>query len=278
MGILDSILGPIKDVINSLTKPVTLVKKVFGEVIDFTEETLNLIEGMIKDIENLANEHEIEGIFLYPFKDAGLKVVDSVEKIYDIIKDLKPSADGYTDLILLPLEDAYSVLKTNTKELLDKGKIILDEISVADTELISNVKNHFETMTLTLESFPQELKSLKTSIRRNFEIEEDNLFNIVPEIMANVKTEEIETEQKVTNMTQVDVESFKNVEESLKNRIANENAVLDFFYIFLFLFIIGIFFSLYFFTKSINAVKAVMFIFIFGFSMYLIHKIYENYF
>lgn len=273
MGLLDAVLAPIREVTSSLEKPINLVKKVFGEVVEFTEEVINMIEKMINDIEDLFNASEVEHIFLYPFKEAALKAIGSVEKIYELLKDLIPSASGYKEFILSPLKDAYSIARSSTKNLLDEGKKIIDSIDSKIYSGFSIVRNHFETVGATLETFPSELLTVSETIKRNFEIEVTKLFHVVPEFTGYIKNETDDLTHFVKNSVTTDVESFKNIEEGLKSRIASENSSIDFFIIIsvvLFLAIIG---GIFYITKSLVAVGALFLILIIAIFIYILSSI-----
>jgi len=272
MGLLDSILSPIKDVIKNLDPPLNLVMKVFGEVIKFTEEIINMIEGMIRDIEDMFNASKVESIFLYPFKEAALVAVGSVEKIFELLKDLIPSPNGYKEFILSPLEDAYSIAKKSTKALYDEGLKIIDYIEKKIYSNFSIVKNHFETVGATLDTFPSELLSIGEKIKRNFEIEVEKLFHIVPEFAGYVKNEADELSHRVENRITTSVESFKGVEDNLKARFLSEHYAIDFFLIIIFVLFLALLGGVYYVTRSMVAIGAILMILIIALFFYVISK------
>lgn len=273
MGLLSFIIAPIKDIISGLEKPVELVEKVFGIVVELIKETIQLIEKMIDDIISLFNYHKIEAIFLYPFKEAALVAVGSVEKMMTLLREFLPNPDNFKDDIYNAIDDAYQEILSTTKRLKNTGIKVLDELRDASYGEFETVKHRFESIGSTLDEFPQEINLMIIKVKDIFEIEKGKLFHVVPEFTNNLKSREIAASQKIKNIMTKDVSSFKDVEDSLKTRLANENSQIDFLMIFIFIGIIGLIGAVYYFTRSGVAVFSLILIFFICFIIYMAQSV-----
>lgn len=276
MGLLSVIIEPIKSIINGLEKPVELVKKVFGVVVDLIKETIQLIEQMIDDIISLFNYHKIESIFLYPFNEAALVAVGSIEKMMTLLREFLPNPDNYKDIIYNVIDDAYQDILETTKRLKDSGISVLDELKNASYGEFETVKHRFESIGAVLDEFPQEIDLMIIKVKDMFEIEKGKLFHVVPEFVNYAKAREITAERKIKNVMTTDISSFKDIEESIKTRLANENSQIDFLMIFVFVGIIGLIGAVYYFTNSMVAVFSLIVIFFICFVIYIAQSIFSN--
>ena len=260
MGLLDSILDPIKAVTRGLEAPVHLVEKVFGEVIKFVEETINLIEGMITEIENLFNASKIEKIFFYPFKESAVMALDSVEKIFNLLKDLIPTTEGFKDFLLEPINDVYESMGDVNQRLKDEASNIITDLENFDSKLISSVENRFEIFLIKTEGFADDILTISKKIEREFKLETEKIIDVVPEFTGLVEKEILDNGHKVTKNFSTEVQSFKNIEQSIKTKLSNENFALDLIIVLLFLLVIFFLVGMYFLTNSFLTVIAVFFI------------------
>lgn len=276
MGLLSVIIDPIKDIINGLEKPVQLVEKVFGVVVDLVKQTIQLIEQMIDDIISLFNYHKIESIFLYPFNEAALVAVGSVEKMMTLLKEFLPNPDNYKDDIYNAIDDVYKDILDTTKLLKKSGLAVLEELKNASYGEFETVKHRFESVGAILDEFPQEIDLMIMKVKDVFEIEKGKLFHIVPEFTNFVKAREITAQRKIKNVMTTNISGFKDIEDSLKTRLANENSQIDFLMIFVFVGIIGLIGGVYYFTKSTVAVFSLIVIFFICFIIYMAQSVFSN--
>lgn len=268
MGLLDTILFPFKE----LVKGAETAGKIFGVVIEMTEDVIKLIIDMMTEIENLFNASKIESIFFGPFKTASREAFKGIIDIFHLLKDIAPSTEGIEDSMTEAIDNVYKNMKSSTKNLKDEAKKIALELENTSFHLISTVENKFESFETILESFPDDLKEIKDKIAREFKVEKEKLFNIVPEFSGSARNESINNQHQITNSITTDVQSFKNVEQSIKTKFKNESDNVDLIYLFIVLSIIVFFACIYYFTKSIKVVGVVFAILLISFLIYIIHN------
>lgn len=269
MGLIDTILGPLKEVTNGITKSVKFVEKIFGEAVELVEEVIDAIEAMIKDIENLFNASKIEKIFFHPFNSAALAAVGSVTLILDLLSDIAPTADGFKDFLIEPIDEAYKVMKKSVINLKNEGQDIIAKIEGVDYKLISTVENRFETFSIIFASFPDDFAEISSKIKNEFEVKGEKLFNVVPEFGGYVKKESMEVEQKISNNINTDVESFKNIERTMKTRFANENYSADLIPVIMFVVFFAALAIIYYVTKSLISVITIFVVLFVSFLIFL---------
>lgn len=227
MGILDIVLSPLKDIIKGLTEPVEAIKKIFGVVISTIEGIINLIEGLVSDIENLFNAQSIEETFLRPFKTATLVAVDSVEKIFELIKGDLPSFKGFKRVIITPFEDAYSMVSDFMKSLHGEIESIITTMEnyagTLETEIFSRIK----ILVVSVESIPSELFEIGKKIKGSVEIESKKLIRVIPEIEMYAEKTITPLTKSIEHEVQMDIESFESVKKSIEARFTSENFVAD---------------------------------------------------
>lgn len=269
MSIFSKIIQPFKDIVNGFEKSAVFIEKIFGEVIEIVKETIDLIESMINEIENLFNASKVEKIFLYPFEEAAFVAVGSVQKIFDLLKDISPTADGMKDFIIQPIDDVYKIMKSSILKLEDEGKMIISKIEETDYKLISTVENKFESFGIIIAAFPDDLSEIGERIKSEFKIEKENLFETIPEFGGVVKKRYFETENFISTNINTDVQSFKNIEKNIKDRLESESKSVDNISIFIFILIIIVFGVIFYFTKSYMAVLSISIVLIISFLIYI---------
>jgi len=273
MGILDDILSPVKDIINSLEKPVHVVEGIFGEIIKFTKEIIETLIEMIHEIESLFNKSEIETIFLAPFKDAALVAVGSVKLLLDLLAPFAPNTEGSKELIMAPIEDAYSLMKDSFNKVKDEVKIFISEIESESLELVTGTNSKFESFLIKVESIPSSIKQIADKLKDNFKVETGKIFDIESEYNPYTKTGNFITDKKIKQRLTTNVESYANVEEKISARIHNEHAALDTLYLVLFFVIVGMLGVIYYVTRSLLPIVVLLGIIIIAIILYMIFEL-----
>lgn len=236
MGILDSILSPIRHVISGLESPVHAVEEVlsdaehvFGEVISFTEDLIREFRSMITDLESLFHASKVEKLFLSPFKEAAFLAVGSIEKLFDLMVEVSDiSADGVKDLIMDPVKDAYGFMKKSLEFFKDEMKNMIDDIEDAAAALKRGLLHEFKRIESVIELLPTELKIISRRIKEEFEVSIQKAGGEIFEFGEFAEREVKTAAGKVTKRGEATRDTFESIEKSVKNRLAAESAQVDF--------------------------------------------------
>lgn len=250
MGILDDIISPIKDVVDTLEKPVKVVENIFGVIIKITKEIVEMILNMVSEIENLFNASQIETIFLSPFKEAALSAVGSVKKLLDLLAPFAPNSEGASELITEPIKDAYLMLKNSMDKVSTEVKLIMERIESESLDLIEGTESKFDSFLLKVQNIPSSINEISNKLKGNFKVETGKIFEIPSSFNPVAKADAFTSQKKVGNNFSTNVESFDDVKEKITSRFKNEHSALDMMYALIFFVIVGIIGAVYYVTQS----------------------------
>jgi len=256
-------MGPLKDLINGLEKPIQVVEKIFGEVIDMTEELIASIRNMISDMENLFNAHGVEIIFLYPFRDAALAAVKDVETLYRLISSVSsPVIDGVEDIIMTPIKATYSLMRTSMNDMLDTLEAIVTKIKNDMSVISHSIQGDFTRLKSLVDSIPVEITVFARKIQAELTVVGEDAFQILPEFADMAEKTGSTAFSAVKKAGTVVAADFTSLEASLKRRIDNESAVLDLFYLVIIGGILAVIIGIFMVTHSIKIIIILLVIFV----------------
>lgn len=262
MGLFDEILKPLTDIINGLEKPVEEVEKIFGEVIEITKEIIRNIIDMIKEIENIFNEQTFEDIFIKPLKDVLSDTVNSVEKIFSLIIRFSGIAtESSFDLMKIPVEDAYRVLKYG----IGKFKEVYTDII---NRMESGIEKSFDTSVEITHSLIRDIENetilIEQKIKELFKITYVDSVDIVKDFTSFVETKPVNMFHRVTKVGTDTLHDLSEVLKSAEKRLKNEAMALESMILFLIVMVVVLFLIFIIFTGSslIFMIAVVVFIII----------------
>lgn len=257
MGILSFIISPLEDIVKGLTTSVEEIGKIFGVLIQTVEGIITLIEGLINDIKSLFDTASIEEIFLSPFKSVILIAIDSVEKIFDLIKDDIPTFGGFKELIITPFKDVYGVIADFTSSLETEIEKIVSEIKNYSGSIGSYVLSDLKNLVTEIESIPSEMVQFGERLKNNITVETKKLIKVVPEMAIKVASAPESLAKSITTDISADVKSYKDVITSLENKFKNENLVVDFFILVIFMAIAAFIGGIFYITRSFSILSGI---------------------
>lgn len=273
MGILDAIISPIKDVINSLEKPIKTTESIFGEVIDFTEDLIKEIRDMITELTMLFNASKVETLFLSPFKSAALEAIGSVEDLFKILADVSEvSTDGLKDELMTSINATYDHMRKSMFLFKDEMKSMIQQISDDEDTLKRGLYHEFRRIESAIEVIPMEISFLSKKVANEFKVEVNKAFGVIPEFGELAEKETKEVFMKVRRTGTTTRQTFENLEQSIHRRLENEMAQVDLFVILIILLIVFLIASIFFITKSMIVVKIIIYFILLTFVVYLIYE------
>jgi hypothetical protein len=259
MGIFDDILGPLKDLIGSLTRPVKVIKKVLGEVVEFTEEIVESFEDMLATLRDLFNESHVETMFLSPFKDAAFTAISSIEKLLALAaKAGEPTTEGIEEILMAPILTSYTVMREALKLMGNAFESFITELNEKTISFPRGIHSEFSRVKSLIGSLPIEIKIVKSKIENEFRVKSNRAFAVLPDFPEVATTLGSNASGGVRSVGSRVAESFENIEHSIHQRLANENAVLDFFIIGIIILVIIVIASVFMITKSFIAIIAII--------------------
>lgn len=271
MGIFGDIIAPVKDLINGLEKPIHTVESIFGTIINMTEQVISDIRDMITDMENLFNAHNIETMFLYPFKDAALAAVKDVDTLYKLISSVSsPVVDGVEDTLMVPIKATYAMMRSGMRLMLTTLGTVMTKMEHDLQDATHVIQGDFARLKAVVQSIPVEITILGRKIGQELKVVAEDAFSVLPEI-PDMLEKAGNTAFSVVRKTGTIVETdFSAVESSIKKRFDNESAVMDLFYLVVIGGIIAILVSVFMATHSIKIVIIAIIMLIISFIIYTI--------
>ena len=79
MGIFSFALQPLMDIIHGLEAPVAEVERIFGTVIQITEDIINQLISIVKELDNLFDEAVIRADIRHSIQNAILTALNGIE-------------------------------------------------------------------------------------------------------------------------------------------------------------------------------------------------------
>jgi hypothetical protein len=259
MGILDSIVSPIKSVISDLTVPVKSAERLFGEVINFTEDIIKAIKDMISEMESLFNASKVENLFVSPFKEAALVAVGSIDKLFKLMIDVSEiSTDGVKELLIDPIRDAYNFMTSSLGVFRNELGNMVNNIEDDLSSLRLGLYHEFRRIDTLVEQLKQETDVISRKIENEFRVEIRKASGDVYEFGTLAGKESENTFAKVRRTGEATRESFENLESSIKRRLAAESAQVDLLYFVLFAMIFLLIAGVFIITQSIIVIKIII--------------------
>lgn len=255
IGIFDDIVAPLKGLINDIQKPVDAVESIFGEIVQVTEQFIQQIMSMIESMRNLFNAQGVEVIFLYPFKDAALSALSSIDKLYQLMISVgAPIIEGTESTIMDPIDAVYASMRTAASAVLVTVSNIVTQIKDDFESMGHVIQGDFARLKALIDSMPVEIRILGRKIREELQVIGEDAFSVameVPDMSAKTGNLAFSSVRKVGTVVEAD---FTSLEASLKRRFANENAALDLLYLVIICGIIAVIVGVFMITHSIRVV------------------------
>lgn len=228
MGFFDSLLAPIKDIINGIEKPVHEVIHIFGEVIKFTEDIIKGLVSMLQEIESLFNPQNLENFVTAPFKDAIKMFVDAILDLYKATTSAADfGADAAKDLLIEPIALAYKSLKDGLDNMMGKMDELMIDLKRKEIGFVGGFHQELRTIGSLSSVLKDDVDSLKSKLKTSIAVHFREIFTLPSEFDAVAKRNALVKDKTVTHKNNVVVEDFKKITDSVKKRLENEHAVFD---------------------------------------------------
>jgi hypothetical protein len=242
-------------VINGLEKPVEVVEKVFGEVIQITEEIIKSILNMIEEMRNLFNARGVETMFLNPFKEAALSALSSIDKLYQLIVSVgSPMLDGVETDIKTSINDVYASLRNDVSSVLSAVNDIKTRVKEDFEATGYGIQEDFMRLKALTESMPVEISVLTRKVRQELRVVGEDAFSVplvVSEEAKKVGSHAFASVRKTGAAVRTD---FSQLEQKIHTRLENENAMLDLLCVVVVGAVIAAIVSIFFLTRSMRLV------------------------
>lgn len=262
MGIFDDIVNPIKKAIEKpidvINKGVEEVEHVFGEVVTFSEDLVKEFEQMIRDMEDLFKVKNVEMLFLDTFKNGAFTAISDIEKIATLMSAVSGiSTEGLGDDLKASIRDTYSFLKGKLAFMTSELETIMAKIEDDEQGIKRGIYHEFERVKSLAKLLPLEIKILSRKIAEEFKVEGGKAFAVIPEFGEFAEKEGKDAFQNVKKVGTATRESFENLEQSIRKRLAAESAQVDLLPLLIVGLIVLLIVGIFMLTKSWIVVKIV---------------------
>lgn len=227
MGIFSFALQPLMDIIHGLEAPVAEVERIFGTVIQITEDIINQLISIVKELDDLFDEAAFEQIFVTPFKTAILTVLNGIESISGLI--FMYGQEGFsdvTDVLQSSIQGIYSGIKDGLADMNAAYMYIVNNISPGPTRIIDGSLRDVNRLIDRVEA---DVDLLKQKVKNICQVTYAEATDIKQEFVGFAKGAASSLEGDVNRVGNIIVDDTKDLLHQATNRMKNENAVVDLF-------------------------------------------------
>ena len=216
------------DIIHGLEAPVAEVERIFGTVIQITEDIINQLISIVKELDDLFDEAAFEQILVTPFKTAILTVLNGIESIFSglIFMYGQEGFSDVTDVLQSSIQGIYSGIKDGLADMNAAYMYIVNNISPGPTRIIDGSLRDVNRLIDRVEA---DVHLLKQKVKNICQVTYAEATDIKQEFVGFAKGAASSLEGDVNRVGNIIVDDTKDLLHQATNRMKNENAVVDLF-------------------------------------------------
>ena len=256
MGLLSFIEAPIKDIIHGLEEPVEEITRIFGAVITITEDIIKELIALLGQIDNLFNASTFSSLFVKPFQNATMQAISGLQTLVSLI--FSYGSEGFSDIgasLLTPMQDAYGLVKKGVADLKAEYIKLLNDFTPLPSNIIDDSSRELYA---AVDKIDQGIDLIRADIAGMFNVVKAEGTSIAQDFEGFANTAVTSLSGDVNKVGAIAVDDLRDIETSVKNRLANESGAMDVFVFFIVGAIASAIIGLLFFTKSLLMLIAVV--------------------
>ncbi len=229
MGIFSWAIAPIEGIIHDLETPVEEVTRLFGVVITAVKDIIQDLISLISQIEKLFDANKFAKLFVQPFNGALATAINGVETVASLIfKYNQEGFDDFTGELEQPIKDAYNLIHVGITGLCNEYTKLVNEMHPGPSRLIDDSSRELYA---TINKIDNGIALIKDDITRVFRVIRAEGTSIVGNFtgFANNAASTVATD--VNRVGQIAVDDLRDFHQQTENRMRNENAAIDSFFL-----------------------------------------------